>query len=250
MKAMEASGRRLRKEKLRAVLGRMERARKGVRRIAAAFNREMASRGRATRIGKTRAYELLRVRGLVPPKRKPRGRGKRAAVPVRPFERFAADFGQKPLAGGGRLHFLPLIDLFDRAMVLLDAHEEIEGEAVKRSLEKLRKAFPGPVRVTVDNGTEFRNDDVLDYCRDNDVRLDFTRKGSPWENPFAERVVRTVKEEYLNLRWLDKETDLQAVLDEVKHAYNRRPHMALGYRTPLEALRDHLREAGNGRSSV
>lgn len=234
---MKNSGRKLSGKKIKAIMKRMNRSLKGARKIANIFNKRMVARGKEVSIGKSHAYNILKKEELIHKKKKKRRKSnRRTERPEEPFKEFAMDFGEKPLAGGGRLNFLPMMDLHNNAFVLLDAHDSQSGSTVVTSLRKLRKVLKGKVKITVDNGKEFKNDDVMDYCDENDILLDFIEKGCPWMNPFAERAIRTVKEEYLNLIWVDKNSDKQAILNDIKHSYNRRDNMAFGFQSPLQVL--------------
>lgn len=66
------------------------------------------------------------------------------------------------------------------------------------------------------------------------VRLSYAGTGRPWENGHAERLIRTLKEEWVDLREYrtlgEARVSVEAFVFEV---YNRkRPHSALGYLTP------------------
>ena len=68
------------------------------------------------------------------------------------------------------------------------------------------------------------------------VRISLAAKGRPTENAFAERLIRTLKEEevYLNEYRSFQEADqhIGYFLEEVY--MNKRIHSALAYRTPAE----------------
>jgi putative transposase len=239
---MRNSGKKLNDKKINAIMERMDCSLKGARRIANVFNKRRMARGKDVSIGRSHAYNILKKEGLIHrKKKKQRKSGRRTKRPEEPFKEFAMDFGEKPLAGGGRLKFLPLMDLYDNAFVLLDAHDNQSGRAVVTSLSRFRKVFKGKVKITVDNGKEFKNSDVTDYCDEKDILLNFIEKGCPWMNPFAERAIRTIKEEYLNLIWIDTDSDKQAILNDIKHSYNRRDNMAFGFQSPLQVLGNHFK---------
>jgi len=67
------------------------------------------------------------------------------------------------------------------------------------------------------------------------VRLSYAGRGRPWENGHAERWIRTIKEEWVDLREYRTLEEVRASVEAfVFEVYNRkRPHSALGYLTPV-----------------
>ena len=66
--------------------------------------------------------------------------------------------------------------------------------------------------------------------------------GCPWENGYAERLIRTLKEEEVHLN--DYE-DIHEARDRIEQfitqvSHQKRPHSALGYLTPVEFQRKNL----------
>ena len=67
-------------------------------------------------------------------------------------------------------------------------------------------------------------------------------EGRPWENGYAERLIRTLKEEEVHLNDYESITEAR---DRIGHFitqvyHQKRPHSALGYLTPLEFQRKNL----------
>ena len=68
------------------------------------------------------------------------------------------------------------------------------------------------------------------------------RGGFPWENGYAERLIRTLKEEEVDIN------DYQSITEAREHIghfmtqvyHQKRPHAALGYLTPMEFQRPIL----------
>lgn len=233
---MEKSGKKLAPPKLAHNLKKMGRARKGCRRIAVEFNKEMKKEGKNLRVGKSTAYRVMEAMGLY--KEKPTQKTKHLKRPEEPFTSFAMDFKEKVLAMGTRIHVLDIIDEFNNAVAVLDAHQSANGQSVIASLEPFARIFAHnrTVKIRVDNGKEFDNEDVILFCLGYGIILDFVEKGCPWENAFVERNIRTVTEECLNLFWINDIQHAQKMLTEYKHEFNRRENMGLDYCTPLEHL--------------
>jgi transposase InsO family protein len=79
------------------------------------------------------------------------------------------------------------------------------------------------------------------FCADNRVRAGVGRTGVCWDNAAAESFFATLKNEMYHRQRFDTRASARfAVAEYIEIFYNRqRPHSALGYRTPAEALTEH-----------
>ena len=69
------------------------------------------------------------------------------------------------------------------------------------------------------------------------------RRGCPWENGYAERLIRTLKEEEIHLNAYEDITEARTRIGHfITQVYNqKRPHSALGnHLTPMEFQRKYL----------
>lgn len=237
---MENSGKNLKPEKLKRLNREMRRSLKGCRKIANDFNTDMSINGEKISISKSKVndiirkeknYQIVKVKQL----------SGHLFRPSEPSIAFAMDFTEKVIAGGDRAYILNILDKYNNEKFVLDAHKSQDADAVMYSLEKLEKQLQhSGITITVDNGKEFKNNRVADYCSRNNISLNFINPGSPWENGFAERDMRTLKEECLNLIWINDITEIQPILDNFKQEYNFRPNMAFSYMSPYEKKYKYL----------
>ena len=74
------------------------------------------------------------------------------------------------------------------------------------------------------------------------IEVSLARRGCPWENGYAERLIRTLKEKEVHLNDYDNISEVQArisyFIEQVYH--QKRPHSALGYLTPVEFEQKNL----------
>ena len=82
----------------------------------------------------------------------------------------------------------------------------------------------------------------LSTLRHHGIEISLARRGCPWENGYAERLIRTLKEEEV---YLNDYQDIHEARVRIGHfitqVYNqKRPHSALGYLTPAEFERQNL----------
>ena len=74
------------------------------------------------------------------------------------------------------------------------------------------------------------------------IEVSLARRGCPWENGYAERLIRTLKEEEVHLNDYENISEVQTrisyFIEQVYH--QKRPHSALGYLTPVEFEQKNL----------
>lgn len=87
-----------------------------------------------------------------------------------------------------------------------------------------------------DQGIQYAAEGYLELLRERGVRSSMGGRGRPTDNPYAERVIRTIKEEEVQL---NEYRTLSEAREQIGHfidcVYNhKRIHSALGYLTPVE----------------
>jgi putative transposase len=69
------------------------------------------------------------------------------------------------------------------------------------------------------------------------VRIDFSRPCRPTDDVVIETSSGTLRDECLNLHWVETLAEARAVIEAWRRDYNEsRPHMDFGHRTPSEYL--------------
>ena len=134
-----------------------------------------------------------------------------------------------------------IMDVFTRA---------IRGWRLSRSLDQfltltaLRRALADhiPLIHHSDQGVQYAATAYTDLLTAHDVQISMAAVGKPEENGFAERLIRTIKEDGIELfdylDYHDAYRQIGRFLDEVY--MHKRIHSALGYLTPAEFERDWL----------
>ncbi len=100
--------------------------------------------------------------------------------------------------------------------------------------------------IHVDNGSEFQGDFEA-ICKKLGINLIYSRPGTPKDNGKLERFNQTIQKEWLMHSVVgvgtikDANEDLACWLEK----YNfKRPHAAIGYKTPIEFAAEHRSETG------
>jgi len=93
-----------------------------------------------------------------------------------------------------------------------------------------------------DQGVQYLSKAYLSLLKEHDIQISVARRGCPWENGYAERLIRTLKEEEVHL---NDYHDIHEARDRIDHFitqvyHQKRPHSALGDLTPMEFQRKNL----------
>jgi putative transposase len=128
-----------------------------------------------------------------------------------------------------------LMDVFTRA---------IRGWHLSRSLDReltltaLRRALQAHVPLIhhSDQGVQYACTDYIDLLREYHIAISMAAIGKPEENGYAERLMRTIKEEEVDLsEYRDFQHAYACISHFLEEVYTRkRIHSALGYLTPAE----------------
>ena len=93
-----------------------------------------------------------------------------------------------------------------------------------------------------DQGAQYLSKAYITTLEAYGVEISVAQRGRPWENGYAERLIRTLKEEEVHLNDYQSITEAR---DRIGHFitqvyHQKRPHSALGYLTPMEFQRQKL----------
>jgi len=99
----------------------------------------------------------------------------------------------------------------------------------------LRKPGPGLIHHS-DQGSQYACNDYVQYLEKHGIIMSMSRAGRPWENPYCESFMQTLKNEEINDTTYTTLEDLERhIVHFIEQYYNLlRLHSALQYRTPDE----------------
>lgn len=105
-------------------------------------------------------------------------------------------------------------------------------------IQQLRNATPYgecPKYLFHDNDSTFTSKDMQDFLRASSIKSVKTSIKSPWQNPYAERVIGTIRRDLLDHIIPINEKHLKKLLDEYIHKYYNphRTHQGLDGNTPI-----------------
>ena len=233
--AMEKTDHALKPERVQQLTGLMDKAVKGVRRIAASFSRKKENKESSVSVGKSWVHHILAIAGLTG-KQKTAINSKNLQRPQEPLSSFNMDYTQRRIGNGETAYAFGVLDMFNSGIVILDAHKTKSGANVIESLHQLRKMVPKDVVIEIrsDGGLEFNNATVREYCNKNNIIHHILPKAHPWLNAFIERAIETLQYEFINLQYHATFNDFQKFLVIAKSGYNLREHSSFNYLSPME----------------
>jgi len=180
------------------------------------------------------AYRIMKDLNLLVPKQK--GRCRKKYEPIRtdnPNEVWVADTTSWWI-GRHRTEIYLCLDAFSRYIPALMVSPDRTKESTVRYYEKLFEEET-PITLHTDNGTEFKNKDAMTYLELQEVDWRSGPAYTPEAQGLVERLVKTLKEEWLIWKEPSDPIELQQSLEEFRSWYNGlRDHSSLNYKVPEE----------------
>lgn len=145
----------------------------------------------------------------------------------------------------GNCYLNMITDAFSRKIVGYAVDHTMETESMIKAL-KMAESGRIDARVNTihhsDRGVQYCSKEYVELTQKNNITLSMTENSDPYENALAERMNRTIKEEFGLNRKLKSRQQVYDVLKESIVLYNqRRPHLALQMKTPEEVYKKKSR---------
>ena len=191
-------------------------------------------------VNRKRVQRLWREEGLrVPVRRRKRRRLGESTVPAqrlraeRPNQVWALDVQHDQTADGRVIRLLNVVDDFTREALEMRVERSIDADTTVSVLERLVAERAAPEFLRMDNGPELTAHALKDWCEFSRAGTAYIDPGSPWQNPFVESFHSRVRDELLDVEEFSCLAEAKVVIGDWREDYNqRRPHSALGMRTP------------------
>jgi putative transposase len=164
------------------------------------------------------------------------------AVPVRANQVWVVDITYLWLKPQDKFCYLSIItDLYSRKIVGYCVHESlnVKGciDALKQALRN-RKNKTQPLIHHSDRGVQYCCHAYVKLLQKQQIQISMTQTGDPLENAVAERIHKTIKEEFTDDRQINF-SNIEQAKTEIKkfiEFYNQqRPHRSVQWLTPNEA---------------
>lgn len=179
-----------------------------------------------------RREELQVVKRVRKTKRKLASGGERVRA-QKPHQVWSYDFVHDRLENGAGLKMLTVLDECTRECLGILVERSITAAGVIGFLEVLMLKRGQPEHVRSDNGPEFVADALKGWLRRIGVKTQYIEPGSPWENGHVESFHGKLRGGCLNREVFGNLLEAKVLVEEWRRQYNeKRPHSALGYKTP------------------
>ena len=151
----------------------------------------------------------------------------------RPNQVWSTDITYVPMHGGF-LYLVAVMDWFSRFVLSWELSNTMETGFCLAALEAAFRCGQ-PEIWNSDQGSQFTSPDFLAPLKKRDILISMDGRGRALDNVFIERLWRSLKYELIYPGDFASGADLFQALDRYFRFYNhRRPHQALGYRTPAD----------------
>lgn len=162
-----------------------------------------------------------------------------ATTPLRCNEVWVSDITYLWLKEQDRFCYLSLItDLYSRKIVGHQVHEDLSVngcmEALKMALKQRLNKEDSLIHHS-DRGVQYCSHGYVKLLQKNNIQISMTQSGDPKENAVAERVHKTIKEEFTNDRQINfcNIATAKAEIKKFIDFYNQhRPHRSVNWLTP------------------
>ena len=134
-----------------------------------------------------------------------------------------------------------LMDVFTRMIRAWHLSHHLNQSLTLKPLEAaLKRSVPETHHS--DQGVQYLSNAYISTLTRHSIEISLARRGCPWENGYAERFIRTLKEEEVHLNDYENITEARKRIGHfTTQVYNqKRPHSALGYLTPIEFEQQNL----------
>lgn len=141
---------------------------------------------------------------------------------------------------GERFYYIVfIIDVYTKIIVGHHVSENLRAEANIKALNKAIKEYGAPLIHHSDKGTQYGCKEYIGLLKQNNVSVSMGEIAQ--DNAYAERINRTIKEEYLDYWKMRSFTSFKTSVSKAVNNYNiKRKHNGIFRNTPLQFYRDVL----------
>lgn len=136
----------------------------------------------------------------------------------------------------GNCYLNMITDAYSRRIMGYAIADNMETESMIKALKMALGERKNPLMPTIhhsDRGLQYCSKEYMQTTSENNIKLSMTENGDPYENALAERMNRTIKEEFgMDRRLKSKELVKKLVAETVVLYNQKRPHLALHMKTP------------------
>ena len=143
--------------------------------------------------------------------------------------------------GNGFMYLTGILDVYSRKILSYRISNTLSPLACIDALEDAVSKYGKPIIINSDQGSQYTSEAWIKKVGELRIKISMTGKGRCNDNAYIERFWRTVKYEWLKLKFIPTVDKLKTELKEFMVWYNsNRPHQSIGYKTPNEQANSNL----------
>lgn len=152
-------------------------------------------------------------------------------------ETWATDFFTIPTLKFEVLYILVMIDHKTREIIHYAITKNPDTQWLKQQFRNATPYERKPKYLIHDNDPVFRSKEIQAFLKASDIQSKRTSYKSPWQNAYAERVIRTLRRELLDLIIPLSEAHLERLLNDyiVLYYNTERTHQGINGKTPISS---------------
>jgi putative transposase len=136
----------------------------------------------------------------------------------------------------GNCYLTLITDAFSKKIVGYNVSESMSADHTVRALKMAIKGRIYPYNHLIhhsDRGLQYCSKEYVDTAQSANINISMTETSSPYDNALAERMNRTMKEEFnLYYKLKTKELAYKVVAESIALYNSFRPHLSLNFYTP------------------
>jgi putative transposase len=153
---------------------------------------------------------------------------------------WATDITYVPV-GNGNLYLVAVMDWASRAVLSWRLSNTMDVSFCVEALEEALARFGKPEIFNSDQGSQFTSQPFTSVLERAKVQISMDGRGRWMDNVFIERLWRSLKHEDIYLKhYADGREAREGIAQWIAFYNSRRPHHALGYRTPMSVYREGI----------
>lgn len=144
----------------------------------------------------------------------------------------------------GNCYLNMITDAYSRKIVGYAVADNMETESMIKALKMAALNKTHSPLSTIhhsDRGVQYCSQEYELLTAKNNIKLSMTENSDPYENALAERMNRTIKEEFgMDQKLKNREQAYQLVEESIFLYNNKRPHLALNMKTPQQVYKTKI----------
>ena len=159
---------------------------------------------------------------------------------IKPLQVWSSDITYLRLPGGF-VYLTAVIDWFSRFVLAYRLSNSLDGLFCLEAFEEAIANYGRPLIFNTDQGVQYTAENFVKAVLSKDIQLSMDGRGRALDNIFVERLWRSVKYEDIYLKDYQTVREVCTGIETYFNFYNlKRPHQALGYKTPYEVHHEHM----------